>query len=330
MISHEHGKWVLRSKDGSKVLGRYASRSAAEARERQVNYFKHARHDERDDMAARRALRKRIMDAIAKRRPRPIARPPHPNGVELQMRRTLLHASRAMDTAVMSALRAAGVVRKDAAADGGAPTIDLSPEDRKRLTNALRRRLRSIASQKSLVGALDRVANSAVDFTRAQWRKQLQNAIGIDLTADPDLAPLIDEFRRLNVDRIVALADEKVDRVERVLREAGPGARVETVQKRIAEQTGASESHAMLIARTETTSLCARMTKARHEAAGIKEFVWSTSRDERVRPTHAALEGRRFAYDDLPLIPGEGAVLPGAIYNCRCVAIAHIPGFDDE
>jgi hypothetical protein len=40
-IVHEHGKWILYSKDGSKKLGEYDTKEEAEARERQVEYFKH-------------------------------------------------------------------------------------------------------------------------------------------------------------------------------------------------------------------------------------------------------------------------------------------------
>lgn len=41
MIRHEGGKWVLYAKDGSKKLGTYDSKEECEARERQVQAFKH-------------------------------------------------------------------------------------------------------------------------------------------------------------------------------------------------------------------------------------------------------------------------------------------------
>ena len=40
MIRHEGSKRVLYSKDGSKKLGRFDSKEAAEKRERQINMFK--------------------------------------------------------------------------------------------------------------------------------------------------------------------------------------------------------------------------------------------------------------------------------------------------
>lgn len=41
MIKHEGSKWVLYSKDGSKKLGTFDSKEAAEKREREIQYFKH-------------------------------------------------------------------------------------------------------------------------------------------------------------------------------------------------------------------------------------------------------------------------------------------------
>jgi len=43
MIRQEGGKWLLYSKDGKKKLGEFSSKKEAEDREREVNYFKHAK-----------------------------------------------------------------------------------------------------------------------------------------------------------------------------------------------------------------------------------------------------------------------------------------------
>lgn len=43
MIRHEEGKWVLRTRDGSRVLGRHESREKAEAQERAIEFEKKQR-----------------------------------------------------------------------------------------------------------------------------------------------------------------------------------------------------------------------------------------------------------------------------------------------
>ena len=55
---------------------------------------------------------------------------------------------------------------------------------------------------------------------------------------------------------------------------------------------------------------------------GIKQYIWSTSGDERVRDSHAENDGKIFSYDDPPPT-GH----PGDEINCRCVAI---PYFGDK
>lgn len=40
MIVKEGSKYILYSKDGTKKLGEFASKKAAEKREKQINYFK--------------------------------------------------------------------------------------------------------------------------------------------------------------------------------------------------------------------------------------------------------------------------------------------------
>jgi SPP1 gp7 family putative phage head morphogenesis protein len=88
----------------------------------------------------------------------------------------------------------------------------------------------------------------------------------------------------------------------------------------IREALGATRSRAETIAVTETHKLAAQLTQARHEAAGITRFRWSTSHDARVRPSHRVLHGREFDYDDPPIVDGE-PTLPGHAPRCRCVPI---------
>lgn len=48
--------------------------------------------------------------------------------------------------------------------------------------------------------------------------------------------------------------------------------------------------------------------------SGIKKYIWRTMLDDRVRPTHAANEGKIFDLDNPPPHTGH----PGTEINCRC------------
>ena len=54
------------------------------------------------------------------------------------------------------------------------------------------------------------------------------------------------------------------------------------------------------------------MDANRQQEFGMKKYIWRTAGDDRVRPAHAANEGKVFAWDE-----GEK---PGESYNCRCSA----------
>jgi SPP1 gp7 family putative phage head morphogenesis protein len=60
--------------------------------------------------------------------------------------------------------------------------------------------------------------------------------------------------------------------------------------------------------------------EVRQTNAGITHYIWSTSHDERVRASHARLNGETFSWKDPPEVDGERAN-PGEPVNCRCVAI---------
>lgn len=80
----------------------------------------------------------------------------------------------------------------------------------------------------------------------------------------------------------------------------------------------ASDWRAETIARTETAQAFEYANTQALKASGVvSEEEWLTARDERVRPTHAALEGKR-----VPLgKEWPGGIRPGEEINCRCTSI---------
>ena len=74
------------------------------------------------------------------------------------------------------------------------------------------------------------------------------------------------------------------------------------------------------------------MNRRRHEQAGVTEYKFRTSEDERVRATHRPMDGLRCRYDDPTVYLSDGkwvsrsnvgGVLkhPGQDYQCRCVSL---------
>lgn len=231
-------------------------------------------------------------------------------------------------------LRALGPLapsRTDAAADGAAGAEVSAAEAAaasRRVNEVLRAMLLSLGDPSEV---LDVVGGRVEAHSEAQWKAQLA-ALGVKLEDLPgvDVRALRAGWRERNLALIKSLAAEKVARVKRLLEES-PGSRVETLAKRIGEETGASRRRAELLARDQTLKLNAQVAQARHQAAGVTEYVWRTSRDERVRSRHKALEGTRQSYAEPPVVdPRTGRrAHPGDDYQCRCTADPLLPGLED-
>lgn len=120
---------------------------------------------------------------------------------------------------------------------------------------------------------------------------------------------------------ITSLPTEAAERVhERTLEGITKGWRTERIAKEIAATGDVSRSRADLIARTEVSRTATELTKARAEHVGSTHFIWRSVGDASVRPTHQALNGRVFRWDDPPECDSGHRALPGCIWNCRCFA----------
>jgi SPP1 gp7 family putative phage head morphogenesis protein len=92
---------------------------------------------------------------------------------------------------------------------------------------------------------------------------------------------------------------------------------------------------ANLIARDQIGKLNGQVTQARMEAAGLDMYIWSTSGDERVRSSHAELDGKLCRWDDALVYSKDGGktwikrpggmthVHPGEDISCRCCALSY-------
>jgi SPP1 gp7 family putative phage head morphogenesis protein len=140
-------------------------------------------------------------------------------------------------------------------------------------------------------------------------------------------------FRERNVDLVRSITDDSIGEFSEVLEEADVKAwRVETLRDKIEERFDVSKSRAELLARDQVLKLNGQLTKARHEAAGVKSYEWSTSNDERVRPDHLALDGTINEWTEPPIVDERTGRRehPGGDFQCRCVAVPIIPWLEDD
>ena len=89
-----------------------------------------------------------------------------------------------------------------------------------------------------------------------------------------------------------------------------------------------TKKKARYIARQESSLLVSKYRQIRYEEAGVSQYRWSTSQDERVRKEHKDLNNRIFSWDNPPIVDKASGrkAHPGEDFGCRCVALPVIKG----
>lgn len=162
-----------------------------------------------------------------------------------------------------------------------------------------------------------------------EWKKAVESTLGIQLADDyytgELFKKLMKEWIDNNVDLIKTIPNDSLTKMrELVLEGYREGKPTTTIVKEIQKVYGTERRHAQLIARDQIAKLNGQITRLQQEDAGVTEYIWSTSGDSRVRPSHKALDGKRFKWSDPPVVdPKTGRRChPGEDYQCRCVALA--------
>ncbi|MGY3805482.1 phage minor head protein (plasmid) [Pigmentibacter ruber] len=91
------------------------------------------------------------------------------------------------------------------------------------------------------------------------------------------------------------------------------------LKKQVIENELKFESSIAFLARDQVSGLDGLLTKILHAEIGLDNFIWSTCRDDKVRPTHRALEGKLCSWSNLPKSNGI-SIFPSSENGCRCVA----------
>lgn len=175
---------------------------------------------------------------------------------------------------------------------------------------------RTAAEQKQIFASIRSLDPAKVD-----------KLVKLSMRSAPGIGRKIDTFRKRNVRLIKSIGQEAVGRVAKKLREAeDKGWHRDRLRKEIQAVADVSRSKADLLARDQVLKLNGQITEERQTQAGIEEYQWSTSSDERVRPMHDDLDGTIQQWDDPPVTNDAGDTNhPGGDYSCRCVAIPILP-----
>ena len=171
---------------------------------------------------------------------------------------------------------------------------------------------------------MELLANMNRKLTIKEWKRAIKATLGIDIREDYYMgdfyAEKMKEWVEYNVSLIKSIPEETLEKMREIVY-AGYSDGKTTTQliKEMQKAYGISRRRAELIARDQTAKLNGQIQKAQQQDAGITEYIWCTTGDNRVRSSHAALNGKKFSWNDPPLTESGRRCHPGEDYQCRCI-----------
>lgn len=201
------------------------------------------------------------------------------------------------------------------------------------VTDQMKNVLQQIAENLS-VSAVGLTFERALNAITADMGRQLMASVSNLAPEQIGLVPVIDDVTRTAISEqftnnlnlhIKGWAQQRIPELRARVEENAfkYSGRTDRLAKIIEAEFGVTRRKAEFLADQETGLLVSKYRAAKYGQLGITEYIWSTSRDSRVRPTHARLEGKRFAFATGAIVtePGQPARYcnPGEDYRCRCV-----------
>lgn len=172
-----------------------------------------------------------------------------------------------------------------------------------------------------------------VDRRNLQAWKANSKAMSRALLAELSSAPTGMVYQALMVEQVGLIKSLPLKAAQRVHNLVTEGLLNSKRAAEIAEAIKASgkvtESRAMLIARTEVSRAAHSFTQARAMYAGSEGYIWRTSEDGAVRPTHRKMNGKYVKWSDPPKTDeGLDPYHAGCGPNCRCFPEPVLPDFN--
>jgi len=122
---------------------------------------------------------------------------------------------------------------------------------------------------------------------------------------------------------IKGITEKQSDVLSNKIREAYlKGKTTDEIKEIVKKTLKVGDGRAANIGRDQTNKLAGLINSERQKKIGIKEFTWRTKKDNRVRDSHEALEGKPFDWitGAQGLLDMPSSRFPGDDPNCRCWA----------
>jgi SPP1 gp7 family putative phage head morphogenesis protein len=148
--------------------------------------------------------------------------------------------------------------------------------------------------------------------------------LSVDLyRGEPWIKDLQAVWVQQNVSLVKSIGTQYHERLTTIIQNGVFGGNsVKQISDQIQAQFDVTKNRATLIAQDQILSANARITRIRAESIGVREYIWRTVNDSRVRPEHADLEGRVFSWDKPPAVGHPGTPIRCLPYHSN-IEVAH-------
>lgn len=196
----------------------------------------------------------------------------------------------------------------------------------KKAKNALIKRF----SDDRLDKEVKRILESLNRTNQKSFYGNVEGVTGItvkQLTANEGLTPQMNALIAETQEWVKKLRDDNLAYfTNNTLRVMAEGSDFSEVMAEYNSEAKKRKDHSKFIARNQIANFNGLSGKIRAQKLGITQAVWETSKDERVRHSHQARQGKVYNLDEGLYSSTDGKTLyPGTDYSCRCVARYLIP-----
>ena len=207
-------------------------------------------------------------------------------------------------------------------------------EINKRIVNAereykaIRKAIANIPQDPSLAGLTGAAAKTQAAYLLkkhdAEFTRAMRSHLGIRyrITDNSKVDRLMQEFIKKNVSLVKTIPPRLHAGLERdiiKLQQKGPFDQ-KALSDMLSKNYNSAGYNLRRLTRDQTSKAIGNLTNIRQTDAGLTDYIWRTSGDERVRSSHKVLNGRRFKWSSSP---PEGH--PGHPIQCRCYAEGVMP-----
>ena len=201
------------------------------------------------------------------------------------------------------------------------------------LSNRAKAKIHKRFNKKRIRDRVSQILKSLNKSNQEVVFNEVEKSVGInanELIKTEGLKPQTNALIEESIEWVNRNLDETLsDLSANSLRIMAEGKPVEEVLEGFEQIANKRVESSKFVARNQIANFNSLTNKIRYQNLGITEAVWSTARDERVRPCHQVREGKKFKINEGLYSSCDGkTLLPGMDYNCRCIMKPIIP--DDE